>query len=163
VVVDTEIVLLALVPVDMEGMVLLLLLGDMGHLMQGMQMQAAMEEVVLAVAVLSATCVNRKVTLQKNVQITLVEVELGPPMVATVAMVVVVLLLLLLVAAVVAVFNQTSVTNVGKVATLPGIVQVKEEVEVVDMVGEALVEVESKVEGVVMRGKEMGAMVVVIE
>jgi hypothetical protein len=63
----------------------------------------------------------------------------------------------------VAVFNQTSVTNVGKVATLAGIVQVKEEVEVVDMVGEALVEVESKVEGVVMRGKEMGAMVVVIE
>jgi hypothetical protein len=106
-----------------------------------------MEEVVLAVAVLSATCVNRKVTLQKNVQITLVEVELGPPMVATV----------------VAVFNQTSVTNVGKVATLPGIVQVKEEVEVVDMAEEALVEVESKVEGVVMRGKEMGAMVVVIE
>jgi hypothetical protein len=158
VVVDTEIVLLALVPVDMEGVVLLLLLGDMGHLMLGMQMQAAMEEVVLAVAVLSATCVNRKVTLQKNVQITLVEVELGPPMVATVAMVV-----LVVVAAVVAVFNQTSVTNVGKVATLPGIVQVKEEVEVVDMVGEALVEVESKVEGVVMRGKEMGAMVVVIE
>jgi hypothetical protein len=159
VVVDTEIVLLALVPVDMEGVVLLLLLGDMGHLMLGMQMQAAMEEVVLAVAVLSATCVNRKVTLQKNVQITLVEVELGPPMVATVAMVVVVVV----VAAVVAVFNQTSVTNVGKVATLAGIVQVKEEVEVVDMVGEALVEVESKVEGVVMRGKEMGAMVVVIE
>jgi hypothetical protein len=158
VVVDTEIVLLALVPVDMEGVVLLLLLGDMGHLMLGMQMQAAMEEVVLAVAVLSATCVNRKVTLQKNVQITLVEVELGPPMVATVAMVVVVV-----VAAVVAVFNQTSVTNVGKAATLPGIVQVKEEVEVVDMAGEALVEVESKVEGVVMRGKEMGAMVVVIE
>jgi hypothetical protein len=147
VVVDTETVLLALVPVDMEGVVLLLLLGDMGHLMLGMQMQAAMEEVVLAVAVLSATCVNRKVTLQKNVQITLVEVELGPPMVATV----------------VAVFNQTSVTNVGKVATLPGIVQVKEEVEVVDMAEEALVEVESKVEGVVMRGKEMGAMVVVIE
>jgi hypothetical protein len=158
VVVDTETVLLALVPVDMEGVVLLLLLGDMGHLMLGMQMQAAMEEVVLAVAVLSATCVNRKVTLQKNVQITLVEVELGPPMVATVAMVVVVV-----VAAVVAVFNQTSVTNVGKVATLPGIVQVKEEVEVVDMAEEALVEVESKVEGVVMRGKEMGAMVVVIE
>jgi hypothetical protein len=158
VVVDTETVLLALVPVDMEGVVLLLLLGDMGHLMLGMRMQAAMEEVVLAVAVLSATCVNRKVTLQKNVQITLVEVELGPPMVATVAMVVVVV-----VAAVVAVFNQTSVTNVGKVATLPGIVQVKEEVEVVDMVEEALVEVESKVEGVVMRGKEMGAMVVVIE
>jgi hypothetical protein len=158
VVVDTETVLLALVPADMEGVVLLLLLGDMGHLMLGMQMQAAMEEVVLAVAVLSAICVNRKVTLQKNVQITLVEVELGPPMVATVAMVVVVV-----VAAVVAVFNQTNVTNVGKVATLPGIVQVKEEVEVVDMVGEALVEVESKVEGVVMRGKEMGAMVVVIE
>jgi hypothetical protein len=155
VVVDTEIVLLALVPVDMEGVVLLLLLGDMGHLMLGMQMQAAMEEVVLAVAVLSATCVNRKVTLQKNVQITLVEVELGLPMVATVSMVVVVVVVV--VAAVVAVFNQTSVTNVGKVATLPGIVQVKEEVEVVDMEGEALVE------GVVMRGKEMGAMVVVIE
>jgi hypothetical protein len=143
--------------VHMEGVALPLLLGDMGHLMLGMQMEAAMEEAVLAVAVLSATCVNRKVTLQKNVQITLVEVELGPPMVATVAMVVVV------VAAVVAVFNQTSVTNVGKAATLPGIVQVKEEVEVVDMAGEALVEVESKVEGVVMRGKEMGAMVVVIE
>jgi hypothetical protein len=156
VVVDTEIVLLALVPVDMEGVVLLLLLGDMGHLMLGMQMQAAMEEVVLAVAVLSATCVNRKVTLQKNVQITLVEVELGLPMVATVSMVVVVVVVVV-VAAVVAVFNQTSVTNVGKVATLPGIVQVKEEVEVVDMEGEALVE------GVVMRGKEMGAMVVVIE
>jgi hypothetical protein len=156
VVVDTEIVLLALVPVDMEGVVLLLLLGEMGHLMLGMQMQAAMEEVVLAVAVLSATCVNRKVTLQKNVQITLVEVELGLPMVATVSMVVVVVVVVV-VAAVVAVFNQTSVTNVGKVATLPGIVQVKEEVEVVDMEGEALVE------GVVMRGKEMGAMVVVIE
>ncbi len=162
-VVDTETVLLALVPVHMEGVALPLLLGDMGHLMLGMQMEAAMEEAVLAVAVLSATCVNRKVTLQKNVQITLVEVELGPPMVATVAMVVVVVVVLLLVAAVVAVFNQTSVTNVGKVATLPGIVQVKEEVEVVDMAGEALVEVESKVEGVVMRGKEMGAMVVVIE
>jgi hypothetical protein len=161
VVVDTETVLLALVSMDMEGVVLLLLLGDMGHLMLGMQMQAAMEEVVLAVAVLSATCVNRKVTLQKNVQITLVEVELRPPMVATVAMVVVVVVVV--VAAVVAVFNQTSVTNVGKVATLPGIVQVKEEVEVVDMAEEALVEVESKVEGVVMRGKEMGATVVVIE
>jgi hypothetical protein len=159
VVVDTEIVLLAPVPVHMEGVVLLLPLGDMGHLMLGMQMQAAMEEAVLAVAVLSATSVNKKVTLQKNVQITLVEVELGPPMVATVAMVV----LVVVVAAVVAVFNQTSVTNVGKAATLPGIVQVKEEVEVVDMAGEALVEVESKVEGVVMRGKEMGAMVVVIE
>jgi hypothetical protein len=162
VVVDTETVLLALVSMDMEGVVLLLLLGDMGHLMLGMQMQAAMEEVVLAVAVLSATCVNRKVTLQKNVQITLVEVELRPPMVATVAMVVVVVVVVV-VAAVVAVFNQTSVTNVGKVATLPGIVQVKEEVEVVDMAEEALVEVESKVEGVVMRGKEMGATVVVIE
>jgi hypothetical protein len=76
--------------------------------------------------------------------------------VATVSMVVVVVVVVV-VAAVVAVFNQTSVTNVGKVATLPGIVQVKEEVEVVDMEGEALVE------GVVMRGKEMGAMVVVIE
>jgi hypothetical protein len=117
--------------------------------MLGMEMLAAMEEAVVVVAaLLSASSVNRKVTLQKNVQMRPVEVKLGPPMLATVAMEVV--------AMVVGLLHLTTATNVGKVATLLGTAQIKEEVEVGDMVGEALVE------GVVMAGKVL-AMGEVIE
>jgi hypothetical protein len=81
-----------------------------------------------------------------------VEVKLGPPMLATVVMVVA----MEVVAMVVGLLHLTTATNVGKVATLLGTAQVKEEVEVGDMVGEALVE------GVVMAGKVL-AMGEVIE
>jgi hypothetical protein len=144
-----EVVLSALVQVDMEGMGFPPLLLDLVGVMLGMEMLAAMEEAVVVVAaLLSASSVNRKVTLQKNVQMRPVEVKLGPPMLATVAMEVV--------AMVVGLLHLTTATNVGKVATLLGTAQIKEEVEVGDMVGEALVE------GVVMAGKVL-AMGEVIE
>jgi len=147
--VDMEVVLLALVQVDMEGMGFPPLLLDLVGVMLGMEMLAAMEEAVVVVAaLLSASSVNRKVTLQKNVQMRPVEVKLGPPMLATVAMEVV--------AMVVGLLHLTTATNVGKVATLLGTAQIKEEVEVGDMVGEALVE------GAVMAGKVL-AMGEVIE
>ncbi len=147
--VDMEVVLSALVQVDMEGMGFPPLLLDLVGVMLGMEMLAAMEEAVVVVAaLLSASSVNRKVTLQKNVQMRPVEVKLGPPMLATVVMVVV--------AMVVGLLHLTTATNVGKVATLLGTAQIKEEVEVGDMVGEALVE------GVVMAGKVL-AMGEVIE
>jgi hypothetical protein len=135
--VDMEVVLLALVQVDMEGMGFPPLLLDLVGVMLGMEMLAAMEEAVVVAALLSASSVNRKVTSQKNVQMSPAEVKLGPPMLATVAMVV---------AMVVGLLHLTTATNVGKVATLLGTAQVKEEVEVGDMVGEALVE------GAVMAG-----------
>ncbi len=150
--VDMEVVLLALVQVDMEGMGFPPLLLDLVGVMLGMEMLAAMEEAVVVVALLSASSVNRKVTLQKNVQMRTVEVKLGPPMLATVVMVVA----MEVVAMVVGLLHLTTATNVGKVATLLGTAQVKEEVEVGDMVGEALVE------GVVMAGKVL-AMGEVIE
>jgi hypothetical protein len=138
--VDMEVVLSALVQVDMEGMGFPPLLLDLVGVMLGMEMLAAMEEAVVVAALLSASSVNRKVTLQKNVQMSPVEVKLGPPMLATVAMVVAM-------EVVVGLLHLTTATNVGKVATLLGTAQVKEEVEVGDMVGEALVE------EVVMAGK----------
>ncbi len=150
--VDMEVVLLALVQVDMEGMGFPPLLLDLVGVMLGMEMLAAMEEAVVVAALLSASSVNRKVTLQKNVQMRTVEVKLGPPMLATVVMVVA----MEVVAMVVGLLHLTTATNVGKVATLLGTAQVKEEVEVGDMVGEALVE------GVVMAGKVL-AMGEVIE
>jgi len=147
--VDMEVMLSVLVQVDMEGMGFPPLLLDLVGVMLGMEMLAAMEEAVVVVAaLLSASSVNRKVTLQKNVQMRPVEVKLGPPMLATVVMVVV--------AMVVGLLHLTTATNVGKVATLLGTAQIKEEVEVGDMVGEALVE------GVVMAGKVL-AMGEVIE
>jgi hypothetical protein len=152
--VDMEVVLSALVQVDMEGMGFPPLLLDLVGVMLGMEMLAAMEEAVVVVAaLLSASSVNRKVTLQKNVQMRPVEVKLGPPMLATVAMEVVAMVV---VAMVVGLLHLTTATNVGKVATLLGTAQIKEEVEVGDMVGEALVE------GVVMAGKVL-AMGEVIE
>jgi hypothetical protein len=138
--VDMEVVLSALVQVDMEGMGFPPLLLDLVGVMLGMEMLAAMEEAVVVAALLSASSVNRKVTLQKNVQMSPMEVKLGPPMLATVAMVVAM-------EVVVGLLHLTTATNVGKVATLLGTAQVKEEVEVGDMVGEALVE------EVVMAGK----------
>jgi hypothetical protein len=146
--VDMEVMLSALVQVDMEGMGFPPLLLDLVGVMLGTEMLAAMEEAVVVAALLSASSVNRKVTLQKNVQMRPVEVKLGPPMLATVAMEVV--------AMVVGLLHLTTATNVGKVATLLGTAQIKEEVEVGDMVGEALVE------GVVMAGKVL-AMGEVIE
>jgi hypothetical protein len=140
---DMEVVLLALVQVDMEGMGFPPLLLDLVGVMLGMEMLAAMEEAVVVAALLSASSVNRKVTSQKNVQMSPAEVKLGPPMLATVAMVVA----MEVVATVVGLLHLTTATNVGKVATLLGTAQVKEEVEVGDMVGEALVE------GAVMAGK----------
>jgi hypothetical protein len=150
--VDMEVVLSALVQVDMEGMGFPQLLLDLVGVMLGMEMLAAMEEAMVVAALLSASSVNRKVTLQKNVQMSPVEVKLGPPMLATVAMVVATEV----VAMVVGLLHLTTATNVGKVATLLGTAQIKEEVEVGDMVGEALVE------GVVMAGKVL-AMGEVIE
>jgi hypothetical protein len=150
--VDMEVVLSALVQVDMEGMGFPPLLLDLVGVMLGMEMLAAMEEAVVVAALLSASSVNRKVTLQKNVQMSPMEVKLGPPMLATVAMVVA----MEVVAMAVGLLHLTTALNVGKVATSLGTAQVKEEVEVGDMVGEALVE------GVVMAGKVL-AMGEVIE